>query len=56
VELATAEAMAALQAMLLGQELGARGIIFEGDASQVVTTVNSPDPCNEGYKHFVEDI
>ena len=56
MELATAEAMAALQAMLLSQELGARGIIFEGDASQVVITVNSPGPCNKGYKCFVEDI
>ena len=59
VEPAAAEAMAALHGMLLGHDLGPRrkwGIIFKGDALQVVTAINSPDPCNRGYRHFVENF
>ena len=41
VDPTTVESMAALQGILLGQELETNGIIFEGDAQQVVREVNS---------------
>jgi hypothetical protein len=36
VDSTTAESIAALYGVLLGQELGAGNLIFEGDANQVV--------------------
>jgi hypothetical protein len=30
--------------------------MFEGDALQVVNSVNSLLPCNTGYGHLIEDI
>lgn len=56
VDPATAETLAAVQGMLMGNELGANGIIFEGDAKQVIQAANSHAPCNSSYGHFVEDI
>ena len=52
----TAETLAAIQGMTMGKELGAKGIIFEGDAKHVIQAVNSHAPCNSNYGHFVEDI
>jgi hypothetical protein len=56
VDSATTETLAARQGMLLGKEMGAKGIILEGDAKQIVQVVNSCKPCNSRYWHLVEDI
>lgn len=50
VHLATAAALAAVK------ELGANGLIIEGDAKKVVQAVNSHLPCNSSYRHLMEDI
>ena len=56
VDPAIAETLAAVQGILMGKELGANGIILEGDAKQVIQVVNSHAPYNSNYEHFVEDI
>jgi hypothetical protein len=56
VDSATTETLVARQGMLLGKEMGAKGIILEGDAKQIVQVVNSCKPCNSRYRHLVEDI
>jgi ribonuclease HI len=50
------EAMAALHAMMVGKEIGAMNIIFEGDALQIVNAVNDPLQCDSSFGHFVEDV
>jgi hypothetical protein len=42
--------------MLLGKEMGAKCIILEGDANQIVQAVNFGQPCNSIYGHLIEDI
>lgn len=32
------------------------GVIFEGDALNIVDAVNSNNPCESSYGHFVEDV
>jgi hypothetical protein len=56
LELVMVEAFGALHAMLLGKDMGYNGIIFEGDATHVVNTVNSHMACCNSFGHFVEDI
>lgn len=50
------EAMAALQAMMVGREMGAKNVIFEGDALQIVKAVNDPSMCESPFGLFVEDV
>lgn len=56
VDSATIESLATFQGMILGNELGANCIIFEGDAKQIVQAVNSKEPCNSKHGHLVQDI
>jgi hypothetical protein len=42
--------------VLLGKELGASEVTFEGDAKQVVQAVNAQEPCDSIYGHIVEGI
>jgi hypothetical protein len=56
VDSVTTKTMAAIQGMFLGKERGAKGIILEGDANQIVMVVNSSQPCNSIYGHLIEDI
>ena len=56
VDPTTVETVAAVQGIIMGKELGAQGIIFEGDAKQLIQAVNSLAPCNSNYGHLVEDI
>jgi hypothetical protein len=51
-----AKALAATHAFIMGYELGFQQVIFEGDAQQVVQTINSESPCNTSYGHLIEDI
>jgi DNA-binding FadR family transcriptional regulator len=41
---------------LLGQEIEATELIFEGDANLVVHAVIAQEPCNSSYGHIVEGI
>jgi hypothetical protein len=50
------KAMATLHAMMVGKEIGAMNIIFEGDALQIVNAVNDPLQCDSSFGHFVEDV
>jgi ribonuclease HI len=52
---ATTKALAALHAMILARE-EFTGVIFEGDATNIVDAMNSNNPCDYSYGHFVEDI
>ncbi|XP_059437060.1 uncharacterized protein LOC132170186 [Corylus avellana] len=55
-ELVVAEAMAALHAIILSQEMNFQNVVFEGDSLQVVQAVNSVSQCNSIYGHLIEDI
>lgn len=51
-----AEALAALHAVIFAKELGFSRVIFEGDALWIVRAINSNEPCDSNYGHFVEDV
>jgi ribonuclease HI len=50
-----AEALAALQAMIFAQEKKYSRVIFEGDAQVIWNAVNSLQPSESSYGHFIED-
>jgi ribonuclease HI len=50
-----AEALAALHAMIFTKEKEYSGVVFEGDAQTIVNAVNSSQPCDSSYGHFIED-
>jgi ribonuclease HI len=50
-----AEALAALQAVIFAQKKAYSGVIFEGDAQTIVNAVNSLQPNESSYGHFIED-
>jgi hypothetical protein len=52
----TAEAMAALWAVLFCKECGFLDVIFEGDASQVVNEIHSKPPFLSTTSHLIESI
>ncbi|XP_062173543.1 uncharacterized protein LOC133879005 [Alnus glutinosa] len=52
----TAEAMAALWAILFCKEFGFLDVIFEGDASQVVNKIHSKPPFLSATGHLIESI
>jgi ribonuclease HI len=45
----TAEALAALHAVIFARDKGYEDVIFEGDALQVVSAVNSNNPCETNF-------
>jgi ribonuclease HI len=49
------EALVALQAMIFAQEKEYSRVIFEGDAQTIVNAVNSLQPNESSYGHFIED-
>ena len=53
---ATAEAMAALHAVMFAREMGFSQVLFKGDALTIVKAINSTGPCDSMYGHFVEDV
>ncbi|XP_059455851.1 uncharacterized protein LOC132186051 [Corylus avellana] len=54
LEPASAEAQAALHATFFAKELGLPDITFEGDAQQIITSINSKQPCTSSYGHLVD--
>ncbi|XP_059437059.1 uncharacterized protein LOC132170184 [Corylus avellana] len=56
VEPTTAEALAALHAVIFATEMGYSNVIFEGDAFMIVNAINSRGICESNYGHFVEDV
>jgi ribonuclease HI len=50
-----AEALAALYAVFYAKERNFSGVLFEGDAQVIVNAMNSLQPCNSSYGHFIED-
>jgi len=53
---ATVEAMAALSAMYFCREVGFFDVILEGDAKQVLQTINSNPHFLSKFGHFIESI
>jgi ribonuclease HI len=53
---ATAKALAALHATIFAREKEFTGVLFEGDAANIVAAVNSSNPCESSFGHFVEDV
>ena len=51
-----AEALAAVHAVIFCLEQGYTRVLFEGDSVQIVNEVNSSNPCQSLYRHFIEDI
>ena len=53
-----AESLTALYAVIYAkeQEREIKGAVFEGDALSIIDAVNSLQPCESSYGHFVEDI
>jgi hypothetical protein len=56
IEPVVAKAYAALHAIMMGRDFGAQGIVFEGDALQMVNAVNSNQISLSSFGHFIEDI
>lgn len=52
-ELVVAKPYAALNAILMGRDLGIYGILFEGDALQVVKAVRSNQVCLSSFGHSI---
>jgi ribonuclease HI len=50
-----AEALAALYAVIYAKERNFSGVLFEGDAQVIVNAMNSLQPCDSSYGHFIED-
>jgi ribonuclease HI len=53
---ATAEALAAVHAIMFCKELGLSNIILEGDALQVITAIGEEGPCFNSFGHLIECI
>jgi ribonuclease HI len=56
VDPTTAEAIAAIYAVIFGKEQGYRQIVFEGDALRVVQAINDTYSRQSCFGHFVEGI
>jgi predicted sugar kinase len=52
----TAEALAAIQAVLFRKERNYQHIIFEENVMQIVQAINDPSPRQSSYGHIVEGI
>jgi ribonuclease HI len=52
----TAEAFAAIHALIFCKELGHTNIIFEGDALNVIKAIEAEGPCLSSYGHLIECI
>jgi hypothetical protein len=56
IEAATAEALAAVHAILFCKELGYSNILFEGDALQVIKAIGEEGPCFNSFGHLIDCI
>jgi ribonuclease HI len=56
VSTTTAEALVALHATIFAREKEFTGVLFEGDAANIVAAVNSSNPCESSFGYFVEDV
>jgi ribonuclease HI len=50
-----AEALAALYAVIYAKKRNFSEVMFEGDAQVIVNAMNSLQPCDSNYGHFIED-
>jgi hypothetical protein len=56
VDASTTEAMGALWAVQFSKEVGFFDVIFKGDATQIVSKINSGPPFLSRVGHFIESI
>jgi hypothetical protein len=52
----TAEALAAIHAIMFCKELGYANLIFEGDALQIIKAIGEEGPCLSSFGHLIECI
>jgi hypothetical protein len=56
IDATTAEALAAVHAIMFCKELGYANLIFEGDALQIIKAIGEEGPCLSSFGHLIECI
>jgi hypothetical protein len=52
----TAEALAAVHAIMFCKDLGYANVIFEGDALQIIKAIGEEGPCLSSFGHLIDCI